>query len=141
MILSNLYSRYSTKISLLLGIVGILIIAKWVYENKPSNISETTMTFKSKVIDIGKIRQSEKSLAVFKFKNSGNNDLIIQHVETECHCTAVEWPTEKIPPGGSGELKVYYDNHIIGFFEQPIIIWYNSIDEGVMLLFRGIVIK
>ena len=60
--------------------------------------------------DFGKILQGEQVSYTFKFKNTGNDPLIIYNVETTCGCTTPEYTKNPIKPGESGKITVLYDS-------------------------------
>jgi hypothetical protein len=69
------------------------------------------MTFVSKEFNFGTINQGDKVDAVFKFKNTGESDLIITKAKASCGCTVPEWPKNKaIKPGETSEIKAVFDS-------------------------------
>ncbi len=70
----------------------------------------TTLTFEELEHDYGVIEQGEKVNHVYKFKNTGNEPLIISNAKGSCGCTVPSWPKEPIPVGGTGEIKVQFDS-------------------------------
>jgi len=46
---------------------------------------------------------------VYSFTNTGSAPLVIE-LATTCKCTDITWPTEPIPPGGSGEILAVFDS-------------------------------
>ncbi len=68
------------------------------------------VTFYMDRADLGDIKQGEKVTHIFKFRNSGNQPLIIENVLTTCGCTVPEWPKEPLAPGAEGLLKVVFDS-------------------------------
>tara|TARA_Y100000589_G_scaffold332344_1_gene392097 strand:- start:68118 stop:68642 length:525 start_codon:yes stop_codon:yes gene_type:complete len=79
---------------------------------KPKLASETrpktTIQFNEMEHDFGDIYQDSKNEYVFKFKNTGNEPLIIENAVGSCGCTVPEYPKEPIKPGEEGEIKVVY---------------------------------
>jgi hypothetical protein len=70
----------------------------------------TSIKFDKEEYDWGKVMDGEKVTHVFKFKNTGNEPLIISNAKGSCGCTVPEWPKEAIAPGKSGEIKVVFDS-------------------------------
>ncbi len=67
--------------------------------------------FEQEVYDFGTITQGEKVQYVFKFKNAGKSNLLIQSVEGSCGCTvAKDWPKEPIKPGETGVIPVTFNS-------------------------------
>ncbi|MBL7736601.1 MAG: DUF1573 domain-containing protein [Chitinophagaceae bacterium] len=54
--------------------------------------------------NLGKITEGQKVALSFRFRNSGENPLIIQSVQPACGCTIAEYPKEPIAPGEEGEI-------------------------------------
>lgn len=68
------------------------------------------ITFEKYEHNFGQVVDGEKVSYVFKFKNTGANDLIISDARGSCGCTVPQWPKEPVKPGASGEIKVEYDS-------------------------------
>ncbi len=79
---------------------------------KPKLASETrpktTIQFSEMEHDFGDVYQDSKNEYIFKFKNTGNEPLIIENAVGSCGCTVPEYPKEPIKPGEEGEIKVVY---------------------------------
>lgn len=45
----------------------------------------------------------------FEFVNTGNGNLVILDVRTQCGCTRPEYPKKPIAPGKKGKIKVTYN--------------------------------
>jgi len=70
----------------------------------------------------------------FKFTNTGNTPLIIQHVEASCGCTTPEWSKEPILPGKGGFIKVSYNpEQRPGVFNKSITVSSNA-TKGITVL-------
>lgn len=70
----------------------------------------TTMTFEESTYNFGSVTEGEKVEHVYKFKNTGNDPLIISNAQGSCGCTVPQWPREPIAPGKSSEIKVVFDS-------------------------------
>ncbi len=58
------------------------------------------MTFENDTFEFGTVNEGDVVEATFKFKNTGNGDLIITKAKASCGCTVPEWPRNKrIKPG------------------------------------------
>jgi hypothetical protein len=66
--------------------------------------------FESDSHDFGVVEQGTSHKHIFKFKNTGNEDLKIIEVKPSCGCTAALLSTEIITPGGEGELEVTFNS-------------------------------
>ncbi|MEX2595745.1 MAG: DUF1573 domain-containing protein [Salibacteraceae bacterium] len=75
------------------------------------NVEATTsISFEEEVFDFGTITQGEKVTHVFKFRNTGDADLVIVSAKGSCGCTVPEWPKEPIKPGAEGEINVVFNS-------------------------------
>jgi hypothetical protein len=70
----------------------------------------TTMSFEHTDYDYGTVKEGEKVKHVYKFKNTGKEPLIISSAKGSCGCTVPKWPSDPIPPGGTGEIDVEFDS-------------------------------
>ncbi|MFK7809145.1 MAG: DUF1573 domain-containing protein [Saprospiraceae bacterium] len=69
------------------------------------------LTFETPFVDFGTLKKGEVKTHVFKFTNTGEEDIKIDFVTVGCECTEVEWPeTKTFKPGDSGEIKAIYDS-------------------------------
>ncbi len=69
----------------------------------------TTVEFTETEYDFGTVMEGEKVVHVYKFKNTGDEPLIISNAKATCGCTVPSWPREPIAPGESSEIKVQFD--------------------------------
>ncbi len=70
----------------------------------------TTIEFEETTYDFGTIKQGEKASHIFKFRNTGNEPLIISNAKATCGCTVPNWPKDPIPPGETGEIEVVFNS-------------------------------
>jgi hypothetical protein len=71
--------------------------------------------------DFGTAKEDDVVEHVFPFKNTGKVPLIIQRCRSSCGCTIPEWPSEPIPPGGTGEIKAKFNTSGKKDFQHKII--------------------
>jgi Protein of unknown function (DUF1573) len=64
--------------------------------------------------DFGTVKEGPEVEISFKFKNTGNKNLIIQNVTASCGCTVVEKPQQPFQPGETGSIKAKFttDGHV-----------------------------
>lgn len=77
-------------------------------EDTKGNLPE--IKFEEEIHDFGKITQGEKISFAFKFKNTGNKNLIISGASGSCGCTVPNYPKEPIPAGGEGKIDVLFNS-------------------------------
>jgi hypothetical protein len=68
-----------------------------------------TITFESKVQDLGEIGLGTRKSCEFKFTNTGDNVLKITKVSKTCGCTTSKLAKKEYAPGESGTLKITYN--------------------------------
>lgn len=73
-------------------------------------VNTTAIKFEEERFEFGTITQGEKVKHTFKFKNEGNEDLVIVSAKGSCGCTVPEWPKEPIAPGETGEIYVVFNS-------------------------------
>lgn len=61
--------------------------------------------------DFGEILQGEIVSYTFKFKNTGNADLVISSHSTTCGCTVPEYPKGAIAPGEEGNITIQFNSN------------------------------
>lgn len=76
----------------------------------PADGKYPTMTFQKEEHDFGTIKQGDKVSTDFKFKNTGEADLIITSARGSCGCTVPDYPKTAIKPGETGNIKVSFDS-------------------------------
>lgn len=60
--------------------------------------------------DFGVIIQGEVVVHTFKFKNTGNADLIIRSTSSTCGCTVSSYTQKPIAPGETGKVDVTFNS-------------------------------
>jgi hypothetical protein len=82
--------------------------------------------FEEEVYDFGKITQGEKVSHAFRFKNTGDKNLVISGASGSCGCTVPEWPKEPIAAGSEGKINVVFSSEgKSGYQEKTITIITN----------------
>mgnify|MGYP000026475282 CR=1 FL=1 len=81
-----------------------------IIETDAGSTKEPAFTFKETAWDFGTITEGERVEHTFKFKNSGNADLVISSAKASCGCTIPSPPKEPIAPGEESEIKVEFNS-------------------------------
>lgn len=87
------------------------------------------MELKDTVYDFGSIdATNSKASHIFKFKNKGEEALVIHKVETSCHCTSANYSETPVESGKSGQIEVIFDatSTNIGSFSKSVYIYTNT---------------
>jgi uncharacterized protein DUF1573 len=90
---------------------------KTVAANGSEPVSGTTTTdvttiqwLDSTTVDMGKIKEGQVMEVSFRFKNSGDKNLVIENVKASCGCTVPEKPEKPIAPGEESIIKAKFDS-------------------------------
>lgn len=91
--------------------------------------------------DFGKVIQGEVVSYSFKFKNTGNADLVIANVSASCGCTASDYPRTPVKPGEEGIIEVSFNSSgKQGFQNKELTIAANTQPSNTTLTIKAIVI-
>jgi len=91
--------------------------------------------------DFGKVIQGEVVSYSFKFKNTGNADLVIANVSATCGCTASDYPRTPVKPGEEGIIEVSFNSSgKQGFQNKDLTIAANTQPSNTKLSIKAIVI-
>ncbi len=77
-------------------------------------------------VNYGTIEQNSEPFRTLKFKNVGNEPLIIKNARGNCGCTVPTWPREAIMPGETSELKIKYSTDRIGPINKKVTLTTNE---------------
>ena len=100
----------------------------------------TSIKFDENSYNWGSINENDKMTHIFKFKNTGSNDLIISDAHGSCGCTVPEWPKEPIKAGKTGEIKVVFDSKgKAGDQQKTVTLTANTEPANTVLTIKGAV--
>ncbi len=100
----------------------------------------TTVKFEELSYDWGTLEEGKSMTHIFKFKNTGKEDLIISDARGSCGCTVPEWPKEPIKAGESSDIKVVFNSAGKGgAVNKTVTITANSDPSPITLVIKGIV--
>ncbi len=98
------------------------------------------ITLEKETHDFGIITEGEKVTFGYKFKNTGNADLVISDAKGSCGCTVPEYPKAPIKPGEEGNIKVTFDSSGKGGRQnKSVTVITNAIPNTKVLTVTGIV--
>ena len=98
------------------------------------------LTFEEEVHDFGELMQGGDASFVFKFTNTGTEDIIITAAKPACGCTTPSFSTAAVKPGESSEIPVKYDSNRIGGFDKWVNIISNASEVEKKIYIKGNVI-
>lgn len=98
--------------------------------------------FEETSFDFGTLKEGEEVHHEFKFKNSGDQDLVISQASGSCGCTVPEYPKAPVKPGDKGVIKVTFRSQgIAGQVAKTITLVANTTPSTKVLTISGEVIK
>jgi len=129
------------KKAVLLIVPVMLFLASCNHTNKEetSATEKSRIEFTDHVFDFGSIEYGSDGRCYFTFKNTSDNDLLINVVRTSCGCTRPEWPREPISSGETGRIGITYDTERQGKFHKNITVFSNAENSPVKLFIKGTV--
>ena len=95
------------------------------------------MTFEVTTIDYGLIDKGANPVRHFKFKNTGNEPLIIKSAKGSCGCLVPTYPQEPIMPGESAQIDLRYDTQRVGNFSKTATLTTNETESIHTLSVKG----
>ena len=107
-------------------------------EKLVSKLPKTKMVFPEDKFNFGKIKEGAKVQHAFKFKNLGENPLMISDAIASCGCTVPSFSKEPILPGGEGEILVEFNSAgRKGHQSKSVIIVSNADREKIAVSFEA----
>ncbi len=121
-----------------------IAVASGIQGMTASQSATAEITFDTLSANLGTFPSSQpEQKCQFKFKNTGDADLIINQVFASCGCTVPSYPKDPIKPGASGVVTVTYNgaNKFPGHFKKTITVRSNARNEIVRLSVEGTMTK
>jgi hypothetical protein len=116
-------------------------------EEKEKAISDsasfTTITWlDSTTKNLGDLELGKSVDISYRFKNSGNKNLVFEMVDAPCGCTIPEKPEKPFAPGEEGEIKATFNGQGFGTIEKTIRVKTNTTPSTEQILtFKGNIIN
>jgi hypothetical protein len=103
-------SAFALVVLLVVGLAGIAQAQPVLNLNGGNeNPDPTVIQFEQETYILGTYTAGDTVSAVFKFKNVGDADLIIETVKPSCQCSKLEWTETNVKPGGTGQVSARID--------------------------------
>ncbi len=84
---------------------------------------------------------SEPTECVFRYVNSGDEDLVITGARASCGCTTPRYDTRPLAPGDTAAITVAYDSQgRPGRFSKAIFVNANTVPKRSVLVVKGVVV-
>lgn len=96
----------------------------------------TTIQWLDSIKHMGSVKSGEKVQIAYRFKNTGDKQLVVSNVVVSCGCTVAEKPERPIAPGEEGIIKAEFNSAgRIGSNHKTITVHTNTPGEVTSLLF------
>jgi hypothetical protein len=95
----------------------------------------------STYLDLGKQKEGKEIEVTFRFRNTGNKNLIIENVHAPCGCTVPEKPEKPFAPGEEGLIKAKFNGSGHGQIRKDIAVTANTSPNMHTLTFGAEMIK
>jgi len=103
-------------------------------------VKQAKISFEEPTFDFGEITEGDIIKHQFKFKNTGNAELVIHSAKASCGCTDPSYPFLGIAPGEEGYIGVTYNSVSKDGPQKPdILIKTNAAKDSIALYLSGIV--
>ena len=125
------------------GIIAIIVFAvSAIYAQEEESLetkttAEPIIRFERTTLKLGKINYGETDSYWFKFKNEGEQPLILTSVMTSCGCVALSWPKAPIKSGQADSIKIMYNTRQEGTFSKSVRVYSNAENSPVFLRIKG----
>ncbi len=90
--------------------------------------------------DFGDIPKGTPVETTFRFRNTGDEMLLIDNVRPSCGCTTSDWPRGVILPDSSAAVRVEYSAGTPGPFQKLIKIYFKGQRRAEKLYVEGFVV-
>jgi hypothetical protein len=101
--------------------------------------NKAVISFEKTEIDYGTIPQNSEGIRSVKFKNIGDQPLIIKNAIPTCGCTVPTWTTTPVMPNENGIVEVKFDAAKVGAFNKTVRILLTDGSETILVI-RGNVV-
>lgn len=104
--------------------------------------AQGVLTFEQEQHDFSSIPEGVMAAHEFRFKNTGNQPIIIADVQASCGCTTPDWTKTPILPGKSGMVKAVYSSAgRPGVFNKTVTVVSNATTPSAVLTIKGNVLN
>ena len=103
--------------------------------------AQGVMQFATDSHDFGNVPEGTMATHEFRFKNTGNQPVIIANVQASCGCTTPDWTKTPVLPGKSGIIKAMYSSAgRPGVFNKTVTVTSNASEPSKVLSIKGAVL-
>jgi hypothetical protein len=101
-------------------------------------LAQPKINFVKEAHDFGEVPEGKIASFDYEFVNTGNQPLIVSHVQASCGCTTPFWTKEPVLPGKKGIVKASYNSQgRPGAFSKSVTVTSNAAEGAKTLTFKG----
>ena len=101
---------FVTRLSFITFCCYIFLLTSCRPKSQTLTNATTQIEWVKKTWDFGDITAGEEVTHTFRFKNTGENNLLIKKIETGCGCTTVIYDKKPIAPGKEGKIEIAFNS-------------------------------
>ena len=103
--------------------------------------AQGVLTFEQDLHDFGAVPEGTQAAHEFRFKNTGNQPVVIATVQASCGCTTPDWTKTPVLPGKSGIVRAVYSSAgRPGVFSKTVTVSSNAAEGAKVLTIKGTVL-
>ena len=103
--------------------------------------AQGVLTFEGTDHDFGRIAEGTQATHEFRFKNTGNQPIVIANAQASCGCTTPDWTKAPVLPGHMGMVKAVYNSAgRPGVFAKSVTVMSNASEGSKVLSLKGTVL-
>ncbi len=100
--------------------------------------AQGVLTFEQDLHDFGAVPEGTQATHEFRFKNTGNQPVVIANVQASCGCTTPDWTKTPVLPGKSGMVRAVYSSAgRPGVFNKTVTVSSNAAESAKVLTIKG----
>ena len=103
--------------------------------------AQGVLTFEQELHDFGSVPEGTQAAHEFRFRNTGNQPVVIANVQASCGCTTPDWTKTPVLPGKSGVVRAVYSSAgRPGVFSKTVTVSSNAAAGSQVLTIKGTVL-
>ena len=101
------------------------------------NRATTNVETERTLVDMGRLDWKKPHDTVFTIKNTGNNLLVVDDIDTTCGCTSANYSRKPVGKGEDLDITVTIKPKNKGYFEETITVYCNAENTPIQLKIKG----
>ena len=114
-----------------------IIQGEKVEQKDESKVIRTKVDIGKTSVSLGHFDWKKEQKTTFVLTNAGNKPLVVEHVNTSCGCTSVDYSKELVQPGNETVLNVTYKAEHPEYFDKTITVYCNVETSPIVLRITG----